>query len=71
MKQLLPVWWMMCFSLYRRLSGEKAQSSNPELKISEYPMAAVKVESSSSGLWFDLAFNRALLFFFKAADHCA
>ena len=29
MKQLLPVWWMMCFSLYRRLSGEKAQSSNP------------------------------------------
>ena len=39
MKQLLPVWWMMCFSLYSRLSGEKAQSSNPELKISEYPMA--------------------------------
>lgn len=39
MKQLLPVWWMMCFLLYRRLSGKKAQSSNPELKISEYPMA--------------------------------
>ena len=39
MKQLLPVWWMMCFLLYRRPSGKKAQSSNPELKISEYPMA--------------------------------
>ena len=39
MKQLLPVWWMMYFLLYRRLSGEKAQSSNPESKISEYPMA--------------------------------
>ena len=39
MKQLLPVWWMMYFLLYRRLSGENAQSSNPELKISEYLMA--------------------------------
>lgn len=31
----------------------------------------VKVESSCSGLWFDLAFNRTLICFFEAADHCA